>query len=143
MKIPTPLDPKAGEPEFTEPRLHRPSEIKAYLDKYVIGQEKAKKVLSVAVYNHYKRIFRQNDIEDDTELSKSNILLIGPTGSGKTTTLYGALNELRNVEDKVITVEDPVEYRMNLIQQVQVNAKVGLAFADALRSILRQDPDKI
>ncbi|MCK9373889.1 MAG: Flp pilus assembly complex ATPase component TadA [Sulfuricurvum sp.] len=71
------------------------------------------------------------------------ILVTGPTGSGKTTTLYGALNELRNVEDKVITVEDPVEYRMNLIQQVQINPKVGLSFADALRSILRQDPDKI
>ncbi|MDD5716298.1 MAG: GspE/PulE family protein [Sulfuricurvum sp.] len=71
------------------------------------------------------------------------ILVTGPTGSGKTTTLYGSLNELRNVEDKVITVEDPVEYRMNLIQQVQVNPKVGLSFADALRSILRQDPDKI
>ncbi|WP_324170803.1 GspE/PulE family protein [Sulfurimonas sp.] len=71
------------------------------------------------------------------------ILVTGPTGSGKTTTLYGALNELRNVEDKVITVEDPVEYRMNLIQQVQVNPKVGLSFAAALRSILRQDPDKI
>jgi general secretion pathway protein E len=71
------------------------------------------------------------------------ILVTGPTGSGKTTTLYGALNELRDVRDKVITVEDPVEYRMNLIQQVQVNADVGLSFADALRSILRQDPDKI
>lgn len=71
------------------------------------------------------------------------ILVTGPTGSGKTTTLYGALNELRNIEDKVITVEDPVEYRMNLIQQVQVNAHAGLSFADALRSILRQDPDKI
>ncbi|MBN2894739.1 MAG: type II/IV secretion system protein [Campylobacterales bacterium] len=71
------------------------------------------------------------------------ILVTGPTGSGKTTTLYGALNELRSVEEKVITVENPVEYRMNLIQQVQVNAKVGLSFADALRSILRQDPDKI
>lgn len=71
------------------------------------------------------------------------LLVTGPTGSGKTTTLYGALNELRSIEDKVITVEDPVEYRMNLIQQVQVNAKVGLSFADALRSILRQDPDKI
>ena len=71
------------------------------------------------------------------------ILVTGPTGSGKTTTLYGALNELRNVEDKVITVEDPVEYRMNLIQQVQVNVPVGLTFAAALRSILRQDPDKI
>lgn len=71
------------------------------------------------------------------------ILVTGPTGSGKTTTLYGALNELRSVSEKVITVEDPVEYRMNLIQQVQVNPKVGLSFSDALRSILRQDPDKI
>lgn len=71
------------------------------------------------------------------------ILVTGPTGSGKTTTLYGALNELRNVEDKVITVEDPVEYRMNLIQQVQVHPQVGMSFAAALRSILRQDPDKI
>ncbi|MEA1917178.1 MAG: GspE/PulE family protein [Campylobacterota bacterium] len=71
------------------------------------------------------------------------ILVTGPTGSGKTTTLYGALNEIRSTEDKIITVEDPVEYRMNLIQQVQVNPKVGLSFASALRSILRQDPDKI
>jgi len=71
------------------------------------------------------------------------ILVTGPTGSGKTTTLYGALNELRTIEDKIITVEDPIEYRMNLIQQVQVNPKVGLGFADALKSILRQDPDKI
>ncbi|KIM10820.1 MAG: general secretion pathway protein GspE [Sulfuricurvum sp. PC08-66] len=71
------------------------------------------------------------------------VLVTGPTGSGKTTTLYGALNELRNVAEKIITVEDPVEYRMNLVQQVQVNPKVGLDFATALRSILRQDPDKI
>lgn len=71
------------------------------------------------------------------------ILVTGPTGSGKTTTLYGALNEIKDTADKVITVEDPVEYRMSSIQQVQVNPKVGLGFAEALRSILRQDPDKI
>jgi general secretion pathway protein E len=71
------------------------------------------------------------------------VLVTGPTGSGKTTTLYGALNELRNPEEKIITVEDPVEYRMNLVQQVQVSEKAGLSFAAALRSILRQDPDKI
>jgi len=71
------------------------------------------------------------------------ILVTGPTGSGKTTTLYGALNAIKDVKDKIITVEDPVEYQMNGIQQVQVNAHVGLGFADALRSILRQDPDKI
>ncbi|MGM0533123.1 MAG: GspE/PulE family protein [Campylobacterota bacterium] len=71
------------------------------------------------------------------------MLVTGPTGSGKTTTLYGALNAIRDVKDKVITVEDPVEYQMNLIQQVQVSKKTGLTFASALRSILRQDPDKI
>ena len=63
--------------------LYTPKEINALLDDYVIGQEKAKKTLSVAVYNHYKRIFKDN-IDDDTQISKSNVLLIGPTGSGKT-----------------------------------------------------------
>jgi len=71
------------------------------------------------------------------------VLVTGPTGSGKTTTLYGALNAIRDVKDKIITVEDPVEYQMSGLQQVQVQAKVGLSFADALKSILRQDPDKI
>jgi len=71
------------------------------------------------------------------------VLVTGPTGSGKTTTLYGALNAIRDVKDKIITVEDPVEYQMAGIQQVQVRASIGLSFSDALRSILRQDPDKI
>ncbi len=69
------------------------------------------------------------------------IFVTGPTGSGKTTTLYAGLNAIKNVKTKVITVEDPVEYQMNLIQQVQVNTKADLTFASALRSILRQDPD--
>ena len=71
------------------------------------------------------------------------VLVTGPTGSGKTTTLYGALNTIKDVKDKIITVEDPVEYQMSGLQQVQVRASIGLSFADALRSILRQDPDKI
>jgi len=71
------------------------------------------------------------------------VLVTGPTGSGKTTTLYGALNAIKDVKDKIITVEDPVEYQMGGIQQVQVNPHAGLTFAAALRSILRQDPDKI
>jgi len=77
-------------------------------------------------------------------LSPYGIMLVtGPTGSGKTTTLYGALNAIIDVKDKIITVEDPVEYQMSGIQQVQVSANTGLTFAAALRSILRQDPDKI
>lgn len=71
------------------------------------------------------------------------VLVTGPTGSGKTTTLYGALNAIKDVKDKIITVEDPVEYQMGGLQQVQVKASIGLSFSDALRSILRQDPDKI
>ena len=71
------------------------------------------------------------------------VLVTGPTGSGKTTTLYASLNAIKSVKDKIITVEDPVEYQMGGIQQVQVNNNAGLTFASALRSILRQDPDKI
>ncbi len=71
------------------------------------------------------------------------ILVTGPTGSGKTTTLYGALSELNTPDSKIITVEDPVEYRISRINQVQVNTKIGLDFASVLRTTLRQDPDII
>lgn len=71
------------------------------------------------------------------------IFVTGPTGSGKTTTLYAALNAIKSVQTKIITVEDPVEYQLNLTFQSQVNEKAGLTFASALRSILRQDPDII
>ncbi|MDO3723183.1 GspE/PulE family protein [Marinobacter sp. chi1] len=71
------------------------------------------------------------------------VLVTGPTGSGKTTTLYGALNELNRAEVKIITAEDPVEYRLPRITQVQVNPKIGLEFASVLRAALRQDPDVI
>src|SRR5215210_7349111 len=71
------------------------------------------------------------------------VLVTGPTGSGKTTTLYGALNEIKNEEDKIITIEDPVEYVLQGIMQIPVNEKKGLTFARGLRSILRHDPDKV
>ena len=71
------------------------------------------------------------------------VLVTGPTGSGKTTTLYGALNELNVIEDKLITTEDPVEYDMDGIIQMPIDAAIGNTFAQCLRSILRQDPDKI
>ena len=77
------------------------------------------------------------------EASAGMLLVTGPTGSGKTTTLYSALNHLNRADVKIITVEDPVEYRLERINQVQVNAKIGLDFGRVLRTTLRQDPDII
>jgi type IV pilus assembly protein PilB len=71
------------------------------------------------------------------------VLVTGPTGSGKTTTLYAALSEIKNDEDKIVTIEDPVEYQIKGITQIPVNEKKGLTFSRGLRSILRHDPDKI
>jgi type IV pilus assembly protein PilB len=71
------------------------------------------------------------------------VLVTGPTGSGKTTTLYAALSEIKSIEDKIITIEDPVEYQLAGITQIPINEKKGLTFARGLRSILRHDPDKI
>ena len=84
------------------------------------------------------RRFRKN-----FHLPNGMILVTGPTGSGKTTTLYAALTELNRKESKIITVEDPVEYRLERISQVQANPRIGLTFANVLRSALRQDPDII
>jgi type IV pilus assembly protein PilB len=71
------------------------------------------------------------------------LLVTGPTGSGKSTTLFGALNEINRVNINIITVEDPVEYRLPGVTQVQINIRAGLTFATALRSIVRSDPDVI
>ena len=86
---------------------------------------------------NYERLFKT------LKSSYGIVLVTGPTGSGKTTTLYGALNEIKSVKDKIITVEDPVEYQVDMIQQVNVNKRAGLDFAKTLKAILRQDPDKI
>src|SRR5207244_9832722 len=83
-------------------------------------------------YERYQHAFRK---------PYGMILVTGPTGSGKSTTLYATLNILNDPEKNIITVEDPVEYRLPGITQVQVNNKAGLSFATALRSILRSDPD--
>lgn len=90
--------------------------------------------------------FCGKDLKDFSRLIKHPngiILVTGPTGSGKTTTLYSALATINSIEKNIITIEDPVEYEIPLIRQTQVNARAGLTFANGLRSILRQDPDII
>ncbi len=82
-------------------------------------------------------------MEEILSSSYGIILVTGPTGSGKTTTLYSGLNYLNSIEKNIITVEDPIEYRLKMIRQSQVNPKAGMTFASGLRSILRQDPDII
>ncbi|MFK5882475.1 MAG: GspE/PulE family protein [Sulfurospirillum sp.] len=88
----------------------------------------------------------ESNIKTFEEILKSPygiIFVTGPTGSGKTTTLYAALNEIKSMENKMITIEDPIEYQLPLAQQIQINEKIDYSFAEALRSILRQDPDII
>ena len=89
---------------------------------------------SEEVLNHFKQLIRK---------SSGIILVTGPTGSGKTTTLYALLNMINSKEKNIITIEDPVEYRLAFIRQTQINPKAGINFATGLRSILRQDPDII
>jgi type IV pilus assembly protein PilB len=90
--------------------------------------------------------FRSDDMQlfrDLLDRPHGLLLVTGPTGSGKTTTLYSALDQLRTPERNILTVEDPVEYQVGLVNQIQVNEQIGLSFSRALRSILRQDPDTI
>jgi len=90
--------------------------------------------------------FRHDDMQVFRDLLNRPhglLLVTGPTGSGKTTTLYSALDQLRTPERNILTVEDPVEYQVSLVNQIQVNEQIGLTFSRALRSILRQDPDTI
>jgi len=89
---------------------------------------------SEEVLNHFKQLVRK---------TSGIILVTGPTGSGKTTTLYALLNMINSKDKNIITIEDPVEYRLALIRQTQINPKAGINFATGLRSILRQDPDII
>lgn len=96
--------------------------------------------------NLYELGFENKNLELFNEIIRSPfgiILITGPTGSGKTTTLYAALNEVKSIENKVMTIEDPIEYQLPLVQQVQVNDRIGFGFAEALKSFLRQDPDII
>lgn len=143
---PSPVKEPVEEPPMEE--LPKPAEIKAGLDEYVIGQEEAKKVLSVAVYNHYKRIFHGS--KSDVELQKSNILLIGPTGSGKTLfaqTLAKMLNVPFAIADATTLTEagyvgeDVENILLKLLQAADFNverAEKGIIYVDELDKIARK-----
>ena len=121
------------------PTVHGEDAVIRILDKEQINEEfRDLRLDVVGFYEDDLRKFRRYIAEP-----YGLVLVTGPTGSGKTTTLYAALNEIRNEEDKIITIEDPVEYQLHGITQIPVNEKKGLTFARGLRSILRHDPDKI
>ena len=109
------------------------------LDKETLSEKFRNLTLDVVGFDHDEAMRFRRYIREPYGM----VLVTGPTGSGKTTTLYAAINEIKNDEDKIITIEDPVEYQVRGITQIPVNEKKGLTFARGLRSILRHDPDKI
>ena len=121
------------------PSIHGEDAVLRVLDKESMSEKFHKLVLDVVGFDEDDlRKFRRYIAEP-----YGMVLVTGPTGSGKTTTLYAAVSEIRTEEDKIITIEDPVEYQIRGITQIPVNEKKGLTFARGLRSILRHDPDKI
>jgi type IV pilus assembly protein PilB len=121
------------------PSIHGEDAVLRVLDKESMSEKFSSLVLDVVGFDEDDlRRFRRYIKEP-----YGMVLVTGPTGSGKTTTLYAAVNEIKTEEDKIITIEDPVEYQIRGITQIPVNEKKGLTFARGLRSILRHDPDKI
>jgi len=121
------------------PTIHGENAVLRVLDKESMSEKFSNLTLDVVGFaeedlRRFRRYIRE---------PYGMVLVTGPTGSGKTTTLYAALNEIKSDEDKIITIEDPVEYQIRGITQIPVNEKKGLTFARGLRSILRHDPDKI
>ena len=121
------------------PSVHGEDAVIRILDKQSIGEQFSELRLEIlgfpeAELQRFRKYIRE---------PYGMVLVTGPTGSGKTTTLYAALSEIKTVEDKIITIEDPVEYQLQGITQIPINEKKGLTFARGLRSVLRHDPDKI
>jgi type II secretory ATPase GspE/PulE/Tfp pilus assembly ATPase PilB-like protein len=121
------------------PSVHGEDSVIRILDKESLSKQFQSLSLDILGYDErelsrFRRLIRE---------PYGMVLVTGPTGSGKTTTLYGALSEIKSEEDKIITIEDPVEYQLKGITQIPVNEKKGLTFARGLRSILRHDPDKV
>ncbi len=118
----------------TIPTVYGEAVVLRILDKHTAMLGLTELGMSGAIFEQFRRLIQE---------PHGIILVTGPTGSGKTTTLYAALQEIYSVEKKVITVEDPVEYQLNGVNQIQVHPQIGLTFASGLRSIVRQDPDII
>jgi type IV pilus assembly protein PilB len=121
------------------PSVHGEDAVLRVLDKETLSEKFRNLTLDVVGFEHEEVTRFRRYIREPYGM----VLVTGPTGSGKTTTLYAAINEIKNDEDKIITIEDPVEYQVRGITQIPVNEKKGLTFARGLRSILRHDPDKI
>jgi type IV pilus assembly protein PilB len=121
------------------PTIYGEDAVLRVLDKESMSEKFSKLTLDVVGFDEGELTKFRRYIKEPYGM----VLVTGPTGSGKTTTLYAALSEIKNDEDKIITIEDPVEYQIKGITQIPVNEKKGLSFARGLRSILRHDPDKI
>jgi type IV pilus assembly protein PilB len=121
------------------PSIHGEDSVIRILDKESLSKQFASLRLDVLGFDEKELARFRRFIREPYGM----VLVTGPTGSGKTTTLYAALSEIKNEEDKIITIEDPVEYQLRGVTQIPVNEKKGLTFARGLRSILRHDPDKI
>src|SRR5438270_2039928 len=121
------------------PTIHGEDAVLRVLDKESMSEKFSKLSLEVVGFSDADLVKFRRYIQEPYGM----VLVTGPTGSGKTTTLYAAVSEIKNDEDKIITIEDPVEYQIKGITQIPVNEKKGLTFARGLRSILRHDPDKI
>src|SRR5579871_2517036 len=121
------------------PTIYGEDAVLRVLDKESMSEKFAKLSLDVVGFSENDLVKFRRYIKEPYGM----VLVTGPTGSGKTTTLYAAVSEIKNDEDKIITIEDPVEYQIKGITQIPVNEKKGLTFARGLRSILRHDPDKI
>jgi len=121
------------------PTAHGEDSVIRILDKQSMSEEFASLSLEVCGFEERDKVRLRRFIKEPYGM----VLVTGPTGSGKTTTLYAALSEIRNEEDKLITIEDPVEYQLPGITQIPVNERKGLTFAKGLRAILRHDPDKV
>jgi len=121
------------------PTIHGEDAVLRVLDKESMSEKFTKLTLDVVGFSPADLVKFRRYIKEPYGM----VLVTGPTGSGKTTTLYAAVSEIKNDEDKIITIEDPVEYQLKGITQIPVNEKKGLTFARGLRSILRHDPDKV